>query len=128
MSYETVIWEVDDGVGRVTLNRPERLNAWNEQFGLAYVEAMASGLAVVTTICGTNHEAVPDPNLRVPDDAGALAEAAGREPLAHVKLSRQPDDTSAEQLPQLGHYQILEVLGQGGVTPVLYDRWVKEWR
>ena len=22
----------------------------------------------------------------------------------------------------------IEVLGQGGVTPVLYDRWVKEWR
>jgi 2-(1,2-epoxy-1,2-dihydrophenyl)acetyl-CoA isomerase len=33
MSYETVIWEVEDGVGRITLNRPERLNAWNETFG-----------------------------------------------------------------------------------------------
>ena len=33
MSYETVIWEVEDGVGRITLNRPDRLNAWNEQFG-----------------------------------------------------------------------------------------------
>ena len=34
MSYETVIWEVEDGVGRITLNRPDTLNAWNEQFGL----------------------------------------------------------------------------------------------
>jgi 2-(1,2-epoxy-1,2-dihydrophenyl)acetyl-CoA isomerase len=34
MSYETVTWAVEDGVGRITLNRPERLNAWNEQFGL----------------------------------------------------------------------------------------------
>ena len=34
MSYETVIWKVEDGVGHITLNRPERLNAWNEQFGL----------------------------------------------------------------------------------------------
>jgi 2-(1,2-epoxy-1,2-dihydrophenyl)acetyl-CoA isomerase len=33
MSYETVIWDVEDGVGRITLNRPDRLNAWNEQFG-----------------------------------------------------------------------------------------------
>ena len=33
MSYETVIWDVEDGVGRITLNRPETLNAWNEQFG-----------------------------------------------------------------------------------------------
>ena len=33
MSYETVIWEQAGGVGRITLNRPETLNAWNEQFG-----------------------------------------------------------------------------------------------
>ena len=33
MSYETVIWAVEDGVGRITLNRPDSLNAWNEQFG-----------------------------------------------------------------------------------------------
>jgi 2-(1,2-epoxy-1,2-dihydrophenyl)acetyl-CoA isomerase len=32
-SYETVIWEMDGGVGRVTLNRPETLNAWNVDFG-----------------------------------------------------------------------------------------------
>ena len=30
---ETLIWEVADGVGRITLNRPDRLNAWNEAFG-----------------------------------------------------------------------------------------------
>jgi 2-(1,2-epoxy-1,2-dihydrophenyl)acetyl-CoA isomerase len=34
MSYETVIWDVEDGVGKITLNRPETLNAWNTQFGL----------------------------------------------------------------------------------------------
>src|SRR3954469_22124604 len=33
MSYETVIWEQSGGIGRITLNRPETLNAWNEQFG-----------------------------------------------------------------------------------------------
>jgi 2-(1,2-epoxy-1,2-dihydrophenyl)acetyl-CoA isomerase len=33
MSYETVIWEQHGGVGRITLNRPETLNAWNERFG-----------------------------------------------------------------------------------------------
>jgi 2-(1,2-epoxy-1,2-dihydrophenyl)acetyl-CoA isomerase len=33
MSYEHVIWEVDGGVGRVTLNRPDSLNAWTEDFG-----------------------------------------------------------------------------------------------
>src|SRR3954466_2900456 len=34
MSYETVTWNVEDGVGRITLNRPQTLNAWNEQFGI----------------------------------------------------------------------------------------------
>ena len=34
MSEEkTVLWEVRDGVGRVTLNRPDRLNAWVSEFG-----------------------------------------------------------------------------------------------
>lgn len=48
---------------------------WNEQFGLAYVEAMASGLPIVTTRCGTNHEAVQPPNLLVGRDAAELADA-----------------------------------------------------
>ena len=33
MSYETVIWDESYGVGRLTLNRPETLNAWTAQFG-----------------------------------------------------------------------------------------------
>ncbi len=33
MSYETVIWEQDGGMGTITLNRPDSLNAWTEQFG-----------------------------------------------------------------------------------------------
>jgi 2-(1,2-epoxy-1,2-dihydrophenyl)acetyl-CoA isomerase len=33
MSYETVIWEQAGGVGRLTLNRPDTLNAWVPQLG-----------------------------------------------------------------------------------------------
>jgi 2-(1,2-epoxy-1,2-dihydrophenyl)acetyl-CoA isomerase len=33
MSYETVLWEQTGGVGLLTLNRPETLNAWTAQFG-----------------------------------------------------------------------------------------------
>jgi 2-(1,2-epoxy-1,2-dihydrophenyl)acetyl-CoA isomerase len=34
MSYETVIWEQDGAVGRVTLNRPDSLNSWTPAFGV----------------------------------------------------------------------------------------------
>ena len=33
MSYETVQLTVQDSVAELTLNRPERLNAWNDQLG-----------------------------------------------------------------------------------------------
>jgi 2-(1,2-epoxy-1,2-dihydrophenyl)acetyl-CoA isomerase len=33
MSYETLIWEQSGGTGRLTLNRPDSLNAWTPQFG-----------------------------------------------------------------------------------------------
>src|ERR1700733_6416156 len=33
LPYETVIWEQSGGVGRLTLNRPDTLNAWTPEFG-----------------------------------------------------------------------------------------------
>jgi 2-(1,2-epoxy-1,2-dihydrophenyl)acetyl-CoA isomerase len=33
LSYETVIWEQTGSVGRLTLNRPQSLNAWTAEFG-----------------------------------------------------------------------------------------------
>ena len=33
MSYEHLIWEQDGGLGRLTLNRPDTLNAWTADFG-----------------------------------------------------------------------------------------------
>jgi 2-(1,2-epoxy-1,2-dihydrophenyl)acetyl-CoA isomerase len=34
LAYETIIWEQSGPVGRLTLNRPESLNAWTPQFGV----------------------------------------------------------------------------------------------
>jgi 2-(1,2-epoxy-1,2-dihydrophenyl)acetyl-CoA isomerase len=47
-----VIWELEGGVGRITLNRPDSLNAWTEDFGrelkqLITVEAAAEGVRAV---------------------------------------------------------------------------------
>jgi len=33
VDYETIEWRQDGGVAYITLNRPETVNAWNEQFG-----------------------------------------------------------------------------------------------
>src|SRR3712207_4099106 len=33
MSYETVKWDQEGAIGRITLNRPQTLNAWTDQFG-----------------------------------------------------------------------------------------------
>jgi 2-(1,2-epoxy-1,2-dihydrophenyl)acetyl-CoA isomerase len=33
LAYENIIWEQSGGVGRLTLNRPESLNAWTDAFG-----------------------------------------------------------------------------------------------
>src|ERR671913_1556485 len=45
MDYEHVIWELDGGVGRVTLNRPETLNAWHEGFGRELKQVIAGDAA-----------------------------------------------------------------------------------
>ncbi|HEY6780251.1 MAG TPA: enoyl-CoA hydratase [Thermoleophilaceae bacterium] len=45
MSYETVIWEQDGGVGRITLNRPDSLNAWTGQFGRELTQVVTEDAA-----------------------------------------------------------------------------------
>lgn len=58
MSYETVRWEREDGVGRIVLDRPDTLNAWNvrlgEDLGAVVAEAAAddSVRAVLLTGAG----------------------------------------------------------------------------
>ena len=66
MGYETVIWEQAGSVGRLTLNRPERLNAWNSKFGselLSVVEREAaddSVRAVLVTGAGRSFSSGAD--------------------------------------------------------------------
>ncbi len=43
MAYETVRTELKNGVFWITLNRPDRLNAFNEQMGVELLEALKEG-------------------------------------------------------------------------------------
>ena len=45
MSYEHLIWEQDGGVGRLTLDRPETLNAWHPEFGRELKQAIETEAA-----------------------------------------------------------------------------------
>jgi 2-(1,2-epoxy-1,2-dihydrophenyl)acetyl-CoA isomerase len=45
MNDKTVLWEVGDGVGRITLNRPDSLNAWTAEFGAELRDIIAGPAA-----------------------------------------------------------------------------------
>ncbi len=45
MTDEPVLWQLASGVGRVTLNRPDVLNAWSPEFGRALSEAVTERAA-----------------------------------------------------------------------------------
>lgn len=45
MAYETVQWEQSGAIGRITLNRPETLNAWTAAFGHELKQVISSEAA-----------------------------------------------------------------------------------
>jgi 2-(1,2-epoxy-1,2-dihydrophenyl)acetyl-CoA isomerase len=45
VSYETVKWEQAGGVGRITLDRPDSLNAWTDQLGRELRQAVTEDAA-----------------------------------------------------------------------------------
>jgi 2-(1,2-epoxy-1,2-dihydrophenyl)acetyl-CoA isomerase len=58
MTYETILTSIDEGVLTVTMNRPERLNAWTRQMGAEMRRAIEAGnadndiIAIIVTGAG----------------------------------------------------------------------------
>jgi enoyl-CoA hydratase/carnithine racemase len=69
MDYEQIIFEISDKIATITLNRPERLNAWTWQMGMEVWDAL--------------YKVENDPNLRV-----TIMTGAGRGFCAGADLSR----------------------------------------
>lgn len=100
MSYETIVFEASDGIARLTLNRPQRLNSFNTTMhsevrdALAAVEGDAATRVLIITGAGRGFCAGQDLGDRVvaadgaPPDLGASIER-GYKPLI-LTLRRLP--------------------------------------
>lgn len=87
--YEQILYEVDDPVATITLNRPEALNAWTNRMGaevrhaVAQAEADPAVVGVVLTGAGRGFCAGADMNLLTSitegDTGAAIPEALGTE-------------------------------------------------
>ncbi len=77
-----MLWQVDGGVGRITLNRPETLNSWNAQFGIDLK-------AVV-------QEAAADPAVRA-----VLVTGAGRGFSSGADLKAGFEETADDGMPDI---------------------------
>lgn len=82
MSYDTVQWEQSGAVGRITLNRPDTLNAWNEQFGREMKQVVAVDAA--------------DPSVRA-----VLVTGAGRGFSSGADLKAGFDPDPADDMPNI---------------------------
>ena len=82
ISTDTVLYGTDAGVATITLNRPERLNAWTLEMGRAYADALARASgdpavrAIIVTGAGKGFCAGADMSLlaEIDDSAAVVGE------------------------------------------------------
>jgi 2-(1,2-epoxy-1,2-dihydrophenyl)acetyl-CoA isomerase len=93
-AYERVLVEIAGGVGTVTLNRPEKLNALDR----ALCDELREGLALLTrsdavrviVITGAGRAFCAGADLRVLEDEGPALVAAGKDVALAIRAAPQP--------------------------------------
>lgn len=92
--YEQIKYEVDDPVATITLNRPEKLNAWTQRMELEVKHAMAAAeqdpkvVVIILTGAGRGFCAGADLNM-LSDIAGGRGPGSGG-----VDLTADPGDSA----------------------------------
>jgi enoyl-CoA hydratase/carnithine racemase len=119
MSYQTILFDVVDGVATLTLNRPEKRNAWNRQMGIEIRAALreADGRddvrAVVVT--GAGRDFCVGADL---EGGGTVFDEAQREPAAGgERLSLRAWDVRKPIIAALNG----AVAGVGATLPLQWD-------
>jgi enoyl-CoA hydratase/carnithine racemase len=115
MAYETVLFDREDGVGIITLNRPESLNAMNRKLGAELADAMkqcneddAIGCIVVTGAGEKAFSAGGDIKEQLADD-----KRYSQEELDRMATPRRSYDIAASPKPTIG---MMNGLAYGGAA------------
>jgi enoyl-CoA hydratase/carnithine racemase len=115
MTYETILLEREDGVGIVTLNRPEKLNAMNRKLGAELADAMtrlnaddAIGCIVITGAGEKAFSAGGDIQEQVDDDKRYTQEELDR-----MATPRRSLDIAYSPKPTIG---MMNGLAYGGAA------------
>lgn len=95
---DTVLYDVADGVATITLNRPDRLNAWTEALGSAYFDRLrdasldAGVRAIVVTGAGRGFCAGADMELlqEIGADGDGVGERLTRRPMTFPLTVSKP--------------------------------------
>lgn len=87
MSFETILAEIDDGLMTITLNRPDRLNAWTYQMGAEMAQAI--------------EQANADESVDAIVVTGAGRGFCAGADIQDVFSAQQKDDSANEKRPQM---------------------------
>ena len=127
MSYEHILVDIEDGVGIVTLNRPEKLNAMNRRLGSELQDAVKrlddddSCGCIVLTGAGRAFSAGGDIHEQLEDDARFSDEELDR-----MRTRRGYLDVSLSKKPNIGMMNGLAYGGAAVVASALAHRRLRD--